>query len=271
MIDDELFEYLKEQNPEAVEKFYLENELKTDFYKFVKYFWDDVVSNEMVDNWHIEYVCDEIRDLSEDLKINLPTGETTTTLLSIMLPAFNLANDKSTLVVTKNSGRIDLANVKKLVTCSRYTSLFGNVEVYMNGNVVHSNNSYIKVSILSSGNTGLHFDCIVCDNILSNDANAKEIEETLERFEQLYSRKKSSVDSVLIVAESGYVLTDEIDFINKQICLPSVRNNRIKPECMKHAYTNGLMNEKRCTNDFLSSLEELVFNKFFSFEGNTKK
>ena len=66
------------------------------FWEFVQQFWPCVSSDEFIQNWHIEYLCDELQTVAErvanrqpndyDLIINVPPGTTKTITCSIMFP-----------------------------------------------------------------------------------------------------------------------------------------------------------------------------------------
>ncbi len=68
------------------------------FFEFLKYFWPQVSSEELVLNWHIEYLCNKLQVLAERVVnnlpkkdepiINIPPGSTKTIICSIMLPAW---------------------------------------------------------------------------------------------------------------------------------------------------------------------------------------
>ncbi len=68
------------------------------FFKFLKFFWPEVSSEEFQPNWHIEYLCNELQKVAEnlaagkpkmyDLLINVPPGTTKTIITSIMFPAW---------------------------------------------------------------------------------------------------------------------------------------------------------------------------------------
>jgi predicted phage terminase large subunit-like protein len=68
------------------------------FFEFFKYFWPVVSSEELVLNWHMEYLCNELQEAIEnlaldlpklyDILINIPPGTTKTTIVSVMLPAW---------------------------------------------------------------------------------------------------------------------------------------------------------------------------------------
>ncbi len=66
------------------------------FYEFVKEFWDTVIPEKPVWNWHIKYLCDEIQKVAErvfagqhklyDLAINVSPGSTKSSVSSVFFP-----------------------------------------------------------------------------------------------------------------------------------------------------------------------------------------
>lgn len=68
------------------------------FYHFLKEFWEIVVNEDPVWNWHIKYICDELQQMAErvfqnlpkehDEIINVPPGSTKSTICSIAFPAW---------------------------------------------------------------------------------------------------------------------------------------------------------------------------------------
>ena len=71
---------------------------KARFFEFVKSFWEVIIPEEPVYNWHIEYLCDELQKLANyivnrlpkpyDLIINIPPGTSKSTIVTIMFPAW---------------------------------------------------------------------------------------------------------------------------------------------------------------------------------------
>lgn len=67
-------------------------------YIFMLEFWDVVSSDELVDNWHIKYLCYKLQERCQDvinkkpsksdLFINIPPGMTKSTIVSVMLPVW---------------------------------------------------------------------------------------------------------------------------------------------------------------------------------------
>ncbi len=68
------------------------------FFHFLQYFWSVISSEELILNWHIEYLCNELQEVAErvgdnkpklnDILINIPPGTTKTTIVSIMFVAW---------------------------------------------------------------------------------------------------------------------------------------------------------------------------------------
>ncbi len=68
------------------------------FYEFLVEFWDVIIPEKMIPNWHVEYLCNELQIVVErvfndqpkgyDPVINVPPGTTKGTIASIMFPAW---------------------------------------------------------------------------------------------------------------------------------------------------------------------------------------
>lgn len=68
------------------------------FYQFLLYFWEEISSEPLIDNWHIEYLCKELQYIAErvgerkkkeyDLIINIPPGTSKTSICLRLFPAW---------------------------------------------------------------------------------------------------------------------------------------------------------------------------------------
>ncbi len=68
------------------------------FFEFVQEFWEVLIPEDPVWNWHIPYLCNEAQKMAErifqrlpkehDLCVNIPPGTTKSTIMSIMFPAW---------------------------------------------------------------------------------------------------------------------------------------------------------------------------------------
>jgi len=90
----------KQRMKQALQNYYtiIKEQNNRSFFEFFKYFWPQVSDDALSLNWHIEYLCDELQKVAEnvalglpkeyDLVINIPPGTTKTTICSIMFPAW---------------------------------------------------------------------------------------------------------------------------------------------------------------------------------------
>ncbi len=82
---------------------------KESFYEFVREFWDTIITEEPIWNWHIEYLCNEAQIVCErmfknlpreyDLVVNVSPGTTKSTILSVMLPAWIWTRKQSAISI----------------------------------------------------------------------------------------------------------------------------------------------------------------------------
>lgn len=61
MSNDEFLDALSELTPDE-----LDAEIcRRSFHFFVKYFWDTIIAEDFIDNWHIKYLCDELQAVGQ--------------------------------------------------------------------------------------------------------------------------------------------------------------------------------------------------------------
>lgn len=68
------------------------------FYHFMQYFWSEISTDELILNWHMKYICDEVQYIAErvgnnlpkeyDLLINVPPGTSKTSIVMKMFPVW---------------------------------------------------------------------------------------------------------------------------------------------------------------------------------------
>ena len=71
---------------------------RRDFFYFVQEFWEVIIDEDPIWNWHIPYLCKELQQLAfdmiarktkkYDLVINIPPGTTKSTIVTVMFPAW---------------------------------------------------------------------------------------------------------------------------------------------------------------------------------------
>ena len=85
-------------NPSFSESDLVRSISKQSFFEFLKEFWDVIIPEDPVWNWHIEYLCNELQEVAErvfagepkkhDLIINISPASTKSTIASVAFPAW---------------------------------------------------------------------------------------------------------------------------------------------------------------------------------------
>ena len=95
-IDPKILELVKQiqAQPHVI----IAEKCRRSFYLFVQEFWETIIPDEPVWNWHMEFLCDELQKLAwqvmnnedkeHDLIINIPPGTTKSTIVTVMFPAW---------------------------------------------------------------------------------------------------------------------------------------------------------------------------------------
>ena len=108
------------------------------FYEFVKYFWQEISTEILIDNWHIEVICNELQRLAErvaeglileyDILLNVPPGTSKTTLTGILFPAWCWSRWYSMKFITASYSStlaLESAEVcRDLIKSDRYQTLY---------------------------------------------------------------------------------------------------------------------------------------------------
>lgn len=120
---------------------------RASFYEFFLHFWKFISSEIFKDNWHIEFLCDELQKVGErvirrepkeyDLIINVPPGSSKSSLASVLFPAWLWARDPSLQFICGSYGddlAKDLANkFRRAIVNETYRGLFPNVQLQSSG------------------------------------------------------------------------------------------------------------------------------------------
>ena len=114
---------------------------KKSYYEFLKRFWSTIITEDLVDNWHIQYLCNELQKVGEriierkekeyDLIINIPPGESKSTICTIMFPVWLWINDPSMRVISGSySSSLSIEHATKsrdIIRSDKFQLLFGDL------------------------------------------------------------------------------------------------------------------------------------------------
>lgn len=249
------------------------------FYRFVQVFWDIIIPETPVWNWHIKYLCDELQYLNSfvverlpkpyDLIINIPPGSTKSTIATQMYNAWIWTIDPTQRIITSSySHALSLSHSTKtrdIVVSDRYKLLFPNVELKYDQ---QSKSDFRTIEggqrfTTSTGGsvTGMHAHQIIIDDPINPQQSASDAERlTANTFvtTTLSSRKidKAVTPTILIMQRlhdedpTGVLLAKKNKSI-KHISLPAENKGNVKPPELSEFYRDGLMDPIRLSREIL--------------------
>lgn len=177
-------------------------------FKFVQEFWDEIIPEDPVWNWHIEYLCNELqRDVLRvcklpeqvsygvllppklremklhDILVNIPPGTTKSTIISVMLPAWGWTVDATLRFISASySGDLSMQLAVKsrdIIQSDKYKAYFPKIRIREDSN---NKGHYINTEggeryTTSTGGTivGIHGHIIIIDDPVNTKEAASEI------------------------------------------------------------------------------------------------
>lgn len=269
--------------------------VRSSFYHFVKEFWDIVVEEEPVFNWHIKYICDELQKVAErvfadlpkeyDLVINVPPGSTKSTICSVMLPAWCWARMPSSKFIyasyAQQVAMKDSLKTRDIIRSERYQKCFPEIQLRDDEDTKHhftnTRTGFRLCAGVGGTITGFHGHFLVVDDPLNPEEAASETElKSATRWMRttLPSRKVDKKVSVTILIQQRLHEADPSgDMLErdrgrgkvKHIKLPAelVRNPRdgqytVRPLELAEYYTDGLFDPVRMPREVLEEQQAVL-------------
>ena len=249
------------------------------FYRFVQEFWDTIIPEDPVWNWHIKCLCDELQYLNSfvmarkpkpyDLIINIPPGSTKSTIATQMYNAWVWTVDPSQrLIGSSYSHGLALSHAVKtrdIVTSDKYQALFPNFKLKADQSAKSdflNNYGGQRFSTSTGGTvTGKHSHQIIIDDPMNPKQAASDVErQTANDFctKTLSTRKIDKKISVTILImqrlheedPTGVMLSKKGKKI-KHICLPAEDKGNVLPPELADNYVNGLLDPVRLDAEVL--------------------
>lgn len=179
------------------------------FFRFVQEFWDEVIPEDPVWNWHIPYLCSEAQAIvmriakippvknkqgrvirpgkprepkEADFLCNIPPGTTKSTIFSVMLPAWAWTVDPTLRILTfsySQSLSTDFAlKSRDIIRSDKYRRLFGDINIKQDqDNKTHykneKNGERYATSVTGTA-TGFHAHLLIGDDPLNAKEEASE-------------------------------------------------------------------------------------------------
>lgn len=168
---------------------------KKSFWAFVRRFWETIIPEKPVWNWHIPYVCQEMQKVAErvfagepkayDLVINVPPGSTKSTICSIMFPAWvwvNMPTARSICGSYSYPLALELSRRSRDVVLSdKFRRLYPNCpplreDQHAKGYFLNEAGGYRFSTSTGGSVTGFHGHFLIIDDPLDPDQACSELE-----------------------------------------------------------------------------------------------
>jgi predicted phage terminase large subunit-like protein len=248
---------------------------RTSFFRFLKELWGEIIQEEPVFNWHIEYLCNELQTLLEnviqrkpklyDLIINIPPGSTKSTICAQMFPAWAWTRDPSLRFIT-GSYSADLAlehadYTRDIVKSDTFQRLFPDMTIRaskdLKSNYRTSGGGQRFSTSIGGTVTGTHAHVIIVDDPLNPKKAASPVElknaaDWMDRTLSTRKVDKAITPTILIMQRlaqddcTGMMLGKKGKAL-KHICLPADDDWPISPPELAERYRDqgGLLDPVR--------------------------
>jgi predicted phage terminase large subunit-like protein len=260
------------------------------FYFFFLEFWETIEAVELVPNWHIEYLCDELQQVYErwkrgesqpDVLINIPPGTSKSTTVTQLFPAWLWLVEPSTRIIsTSFAADVSIGHAMKSRDClqsDKFKLYFPGHITFKhdeNGKTAYRNTAKGQRFVTSSGArvTGVHADFILIDDPINpekaaNEAGRKQAQSHVRTVSTRKTDKKRTVS--IMVMQRVHELDPAGEWIKKKkdlrhICLPGELvpdskgelGKNVKPAALKARYVDGLLDPNRLDRTALAKLKE---------------
>lgn len=253
------------------------------FFRFFCELWETIEAVELIPNWHIEYICNELQNAYEiwetgesqdDILINLPPGMSKSTMVTQLFPAWLWVRNQSIRVIS-SSYAADLSTAHAVKTrdvldSDKFKLLWPGLIKFKSdtaGKTHYKNTNMGERFVTSTGGrvTGMHGDFILIDDPINPESSASEADLIkANRFvsRTLSTRKTDKKRSVTIMVMQRLSEKDPAGTWIKtkkklrHICLPGKLSGNINPPELVNYYLNGLLDANRLDDEALTKLQE---------------
>lgn len=246
------------------------------FFYFVQQFWETVIAEEPIWNWHIKYLCDELQEIGKRVArreakefdyfiINVPPGSSKSTVVSEMYPLWCWTIDPSQRFICGSYASTPAEDIAdkcfRIYKSEKFQRLFPHLVQKSSGGKTHFQNGLKGeryTTSTGSAVTGIHAHQKIVDDPMNPQIAASRLErERANKWlsETLGSRDVSAIVTVTIVVmqrlhqmdSTGYILNKakEGGLRVKHVCLPATLTDDVKPEFLKEKYEDNLLDPIR--------------------------
>lgn len=258
-----------------ISKSKIEAELcRRSFYRFVKSFWEVIITEPPVWNWHIKYLCDLLQHIGIRVKnrlpkeydyyiINVPPGSLKSTIVSEMYPIWCWVIDPSQKFICGSYSSTvaeDLASKSyNIFHSEKFQKLFPKLHSRKpSGGKTHFHNGWKGERYTTSSGSmiqGIHAHQKLLDDIIGRmEAHSKvERKKVNDWLSETISTRNvdAKISTTILVMQrlhkqdpTGYLL-DKEGLKIFHVCLPVELTPDVKPLELSQFYVNGLFDPER--------------------------
>lgn len=256
---------------------------KRSFYYFFKEFWGQIETAELIDNWHIKYICDQLQHVydtwalgesQQDLIVNVPPGSSKSTICTQLFPVWLWTKTPHIRIISSSySSDLSTAHAVKsrnVIRSDKFKLYFPNewqINTGEDNKTWYKNSKNGERYSTSTGGTvtGMHADFLIIDDPINPKKAASRIERdnaNKHLSETLSTRKTDKNRSVTILImqrlheedPTGKLLKDRKEGI-RYICLPGELSNLVHPPELRSNYIDGLLDVNRLNAVALNRLK----------------
>ncbi len=276
--------YLKSEQL-RLSKLKLKLTLENSFYQFVLAAFKILNPNEnLLNNWHIKFICDELQSEIErliaglpkqkDIIINVPPRSLKSFIVSVCLPAWAWIKKPSLKFIGSSysdslSTELNLM-CRRLIQSEVFIDLWGdrikfsddqNLKTYFE----NTDGGIRRCTSTGGSITGSGADIILIDDPQNPKMAFSEAERktSLDFFNYTLSTRLNNPETGLFIIImqrlheddlSGYLLrTNPCGY--KHICIPAILTDDVKPDKIKQYYKDNLFFPSRFTSEFLEKIK----------------
>lgn len=249
---------------------------KRSFYHFFLDFWEVISTEQLVDNWHIKIICDELQVMGErikdrlpklhDLIINVPPGSSKSSIASQAFPAWLWTIDPSIRIISGSHGQgLSLSMAVKsrdIIQSDKYKRYYPEIILKSDSNnksnYSNNHNGQRIATSVGSGIIGNHAHIHLVDDPLNLDPSVTEIMGANNWIDSLSTRKVSKEITPLILIMQRLADNDTCAYILKKnknvkvISLPAELTEKTTPEYRKY-YKDGLFDPIRISRQVIEN------------------
>lgn len=264
---------------------------KDRLYEFFLEFWDVINQDELVPNWHIEEICDDVQTILEkaqrgepkdpDTIINIPPGMSKSTIMQMARAWTWIETPHFVLITSTNSNDLSIdqsLKTKDIVKSNRYQTYFtpyhmrkyGRAMKFTKDNEKDWRNNFGGVQFYTSVTgsiIGKHAHVIFWDDLIDvekADSEAMRKKANRHATQVLPSRKKNKeVTPTIGIMQrlheddpTGHILTKKPE--TRLIKLPAKSTGDVQPEHLRARYVDGYLDPVRLTDSVLDDQRKFL-------------